>query len=93
LRLLINTQGENPLKFKINQTGKNQKKNQNLKRRDIMEDKLKEEYRKMVDQKHPNCMAFDSSGKLYVGDSSGGICSWRVNVNYDKATLLDFMKL
>jgi hypothetical protein len=47
----------------------------------------------MLDAKHPNCMAFDDSGKLYVGDSTGEIYSWRVNVNYDRATLLDHMRL
>ena len=38
-------------------------------------------------------MVFDKSGKLYVGDSAGNLYSWRVNVNFDKATLLDHMKL
>jgi hypothetical protein len=34
----------------------------------------------VFDYVHPNCMAFNANGRLFVGDSRGHISVWDINV-------------
>jgi len=34
----------------------------------------------VFDYIHPNCMVFNSNGRLFVGDSRGHISVWDINV-------------
>jgi hypothetical protein len=40
------------------------------------------EYNDFLKYVHPNCLAFDESGRIFVGDSSGTITTWDINVRH-----------
>ena len=39
-------------------------------------------YRQLLNKKHPNALAFDDNGKLYVGDSNGEINVWQIMIEH-----------
>ena len=43
-------------------------------------EKIQHDYKNFIEQKHPNSLAFDSDGRLFVGDSFGQINTWRIDV-------------
>jgi WD40 repeat protein len=43
----------------------------------------------LIDTKHPNSIAFDEDGRLFIGDSFGQINTWRVEIIYHQVTAVE----
>ena len=44
------------------------------------EERKGDEYETLIDHRHPNCVTFDSDGRLYAGDSLGEIHVYSLRV-------------
>ena len=51
--------------------------------------KLIKDYKQIIERKHPNTLTFDHKDRLFVGDSSGQINVWRVNIQYGTISVVD----
>jgi hypothetical protein len=48
--------------------------------RNITLEHAQQDYKPVIDQKHPNTIAFDEDGRLFIGDSFGQINTWRIDI-------------
>jgi len=51
------------------------------------EERKGDEYETLIDHRHPNCLTFDSDGRLYAGDSLGEIHVYSLRLNFSKTEL------
>lgn len=54
-------------------------------------EKVQHEYKNFIEQKHPNSMAFDGDGRLFVGDSFGQINTWRIDIQQGVVAVEHFL--
>ena len=69
------------LQLIVNPNSKNQKGN------------LKGMAQTCFDYVHPNCLCFNSNGRLFVGDSRGYICVWDVNIRQGNLYVDNFFQI
>lgn len=50
---------------------------------------IDKQYKTLMEKKHPNCLTFDHSGRLFIGDSFGQINVCRIDVNGSDATIVE----
>ena len=47
----------------------------------------------IFDYIHPNCIAINNEGRIFVGDSRGHISSWDVNLRHGKIEATNYYKI